>query len=90
MKLYVCYGTFGSPEGHACARAHQGLIDAGHEPDVVRTGGCFRTDPLWPRRRHVKQLTGNYKVPTLVLDDGTVVDTSEAIVEWARAHPAHA
>jgi len=27
-------------------------------------------------------------VPTLVLDDNTVVDTSKRIVEWAAANPA--
>ena len=41
-----------------------------------------------PGRREVKRLTGNSTVPTLVLDDGEVVDGSQAIVDWARAHPA--
>lgn len=39
-------------------------------------------------RREVKRLTGTYKVPTLVLDDGTVVDGSQNIVDWARLNPA--
>jgi len=87
MKLYVCYGTFGPAERHACARAHRALVAAGHAPEVVRTYGCFHTDPLWSGRRTVQQLTGNYKVPTLVLDDGTVVDESGNIVAWAEANP---
>ena len=33
-------------------------------------------------------MTGNYKVPTLELDDGTLVDGSEAIIEWAQANAA--
>ncbi|HMA27682.1 MAG TPA: hypothetical protein VKO62_08590 [Solirubrobacterales bacterium] len=37
-------------------------------PEVVKTEGCYRTDPFFPGRREVKRLTGNYKMPTLVLD----------------------
>lgn len=88
MELHVCYGTFGSPERHACTRAYAALTAAGHEPELVRTGGCYRTDPLWKGRRRIKRLTGNYKVPTLLLDDGTVVDGSATIVAWAEANPA--
>jgi Glutathione S-transferase, N-terminal domain len=88
MELHVCYGTFGSPESHPCKKAHAALIDAGHDPQVVRTGGCYRTDPLWPGRRRIKRLTGNYKVPTLFLDDGTIVDGTANIAAWADANPA--
>jgi glutathione S-transferase len=88
MLLYVCYGTFGIPDSHACHRAYEALKAAGHEPGVKRTFGCYGTDPLMPGRRKVKELTGNYKVPTLVLDDGTLIDGSDAIVEWAQAHSA--
>jgi len=90
MKLYVCWGTFHTKKGHPCGKAHQALIDAGHEPEVVKTGGCYRTDPLFPRRREVKRLTGNYKVPTLVLDDLTVIDGSERIIEWVKSSQATA
>jgi hypothetical protein len=38
-------------------------------------------------RRMIRDLTGSYKVPTLVLDDGTVVDESQAIVDWAAENP---
>jgi hypothetical protein len=87
MRLYVCYGTFGSAEHHACARAYKALDTAGHKPEVVKTYGCYGTDRLFKGRHEVKRLTGNYKVPTLVLDDGTVVDDSKNIVGWARANP---
>jgi hypothetical protein len=85
MKLYVCYGTFGPPEKHFCGKAYNALVAAGYQPDVERTYGCFRTDPIFPGRRKVKRLTGNYKVPTLILDDGTIIDGSENIVAWAEA-----
>jgi hypothetical protein len=88
VRLYVCYGTFGPPEHHPCAKAHHALLAAGHSPRVIRTYGCLGTDPLWPGRRTVKQLTGNYKVPTLVLDDGTVIDESNTIAAWAKDNPA--
>ena len=87
MKLYVCYGTF-SPGRHACANAYEALTAAGHKPEVVRTYGCYGTDPLFSGRRKVKRMTGSYKVPTLELDDGTVIDDSQTIVAWAAANPA--
>jgi hypothetical protein len=33
-------------------------------------------------------MTRNYKVPTLVLDDGSVIDGSHTIVAWAEANAA--
>jgi hypothetical protein len=86
VKLYVCWGTF-RPDRHPCGSAHQALADAGHKPELVRTYGCYRTDPLFPGRREVKRMTGNYQVPTLVLDDGTVIDHSENIIAWAMGNP---
>ncbi len=87
MKLYVCWGTF-APQGHPCGKAHAALIDAGHEPEVEKVYGSLGTDRFFPGRRRIKELTGNSKVPTLVLDDGTVVDGSEKIIEWAGSNPA--
>lgn len=86
MRLYVCWGTFQTARGHPCGDAHAALVTAGHEPEVVRTGGCFRTDPLFPRRRQIKRMTGDYKVPTLELDDGALIDGSKQIIEWAHAN----
>ena len=84
MKLYTCYGTFRSsrPAGHPCRIAYDALTAAGYQPEVVRTGGCV-LNPAFPGRRVVRELTGNYQVPTLLLDDGTVVDGSQTIVAWA-------
>ena len=95
MKLYVCYGTFPvawRPGGHPCRNAHNALVAAGHDPEVVRTYGLGPLpDALnGPRRAEVRKLTGKNWVPVLVLDDGTVIDGSKAIVEWAEGHPATA
>jgi hypothetical protein len=55
---------------------------------VVKTYGCLGTDRFFSDRRKVKDLTGNFKVPTLIPDDGTIVDGSDNIVAWAAANVA--
>ena len=93
MKLYVCYGLFPSPRpgGHPCANAYHALKQAGHDPEVVKSYGLGILPGIFNRtrgRREVKELTGNSWVPTLLLDDGTVVDGSREIIDWALANPA--
>jgi hypothetical protein len=95
MKLYVCYGTFGSPRpgGHPCGNAYKALREAGHDPEVIRSYGLGPLPGIFNRtrgRQEVKKLTGSYMVPVLVTDDDEVVADSKKIVEWARAHPAGA
>ena len=95
MKLYVCYGTFGSPRpgGHPCGNAYHALRDAGHDPEVIKSYGLGILPGIFNLtrgRREVKELTGSYTVPVLVTDDGEVVSESKRIVEWAQAHPAGA
>ena len=77
---------------HPCGVAYHALKDAGYEPDVKLSFGLgplpsFMNN-LTSGRREVKRLTGNYWVPALVTDDGTVVQGSQKIVDWAQAHPA--
>jgi hypothetical protein len=86
MELHVCYGTFDIPKKHPCKTAHDALIAAGHDPKIVRTGGCYGTNPLWSGRRKIKRLTGTYEVPTLILDDGSIIDESRNIVAWASGN----
>jgi hypothetical protein len=96
MKLYVCYGTFTfspRPGGHPCGHAHRALKQAGHEPEVIRSYGFGALPGIFnatPARREVKRLTGNYWVPVLVADDGTVVQGSGKITAWAEANPRQA
>src|SRR6202035_606760 len=92
MRLYVCWGTFPTPRlgGHPCANAHHALKDAGYDPEVVKSYGLAPLPGVFNQtrgRREVQELTGNRWVPTLVLDDGTVIDDSRAIADWARANP---
>jgi hypothetical protein len=93
MKLYICYGLFKSPRpgGHPCRNAHEALREAGYEPEVVKSYGLGilpKAFNMTSGRREVERLTGNRMVPTLVLDDGTVIDGSGEIAAWAAAHPA--
>ncbi|MGH2834520.1 MAG: hypothetical protein ACRDK2_17250 [Solirubrobacteraceae bacterium] len=94
MKLYVCYGTFTKtprPGGHPCGNAHAALKQAGHDPEVIRSYGWGLLPAIFNRssgRQEVKRLTGNLMVPTLVLDDGSVIDGSAEIVTWAKANSA--
>jgi hypothetical protein len=86
MDLYVCWGTLGPGSYHPCAKARNALTAAGHQPTVIRTYGCYGTDRFFPGRRKIRDLTGNYKVPTLILDDDTIIDNSDKIVAWAQSN----
>ena len=97
VKIYVCYGTWtvGKPiHSHPCGEAHQAVVQAGYEPEVVLSYGLGllpgAINELTSGRREVKRLTGNYWVPVLVLDDGTVIQGSKRIIAWAHSHPAAA
>lgn len=94
MKLYVCFGTWKPaprPGGHPCGMAHQALRTAGHEPEVVKSYGLAPLpDAIFNRsagRREAKRLTGSSMVPVLVTDDGEAISGSQAIQDWAAAHP---
>jgi Glutathione S-transferase, N-terminal domain len=95
MRLYVCWGTFPTPRpgGHPCRNARRALTDAGHDPEMILSYGFAPLPAVLNQtrgRREVQELTGNRWVPTLVLDDGTVIDGSREIVAWAKANPATA
>jgi hypothetical protein len=96
MKLYVCYGLFPSPVrpgGHPCKNAHDALREAGHGPEIVKSYGLGFLPDVFNRtrgRQEVKRLTGSTMVPVLVNDDGTWIQGSHEIAEWARTHPAGA
>jgi len=96
MKLYICWGTFGSPRpgGHPCKNAFDALEDAGHHPEVIKSYGLgIAPDVPFNQtggRKEVKRLTGSRMVPVLVTDDGEVISGSEKIVGWAGRKPAGA
>jgi hypothetical protein len=93
VKLYVCWGTFSSPRpgGHPCGNTYRAVKSAGHDPQVIKSYGLAPLPAALNNTRgrsEVQELTGNRWVPTLVLDDQTVIDGSAEIVAWAQANPA--
>ncbi len=94
MKLYVCWGTFQTPRpgGHPCGNAHEALVEAGYDPEVIRSyGWALLPDPIFNRtsgRQEAKRLTGSSSVPVLVTDDGEAIGGSKKIVLWAQRNPA--
>ena len=91
MKLYICWGLFGSPRpgGHPCKNAHDALKEAGHDPQVVKSYGLgLLPNFLNPTRREVRKLTGSNWVPVLVTDDDEIIQGSDKIAGWAKANPA--
>jgi hypothetical protein len=91
MKLYVCWGTFQTPRpgGHPCGNARDELVEAGWDPEVKKVYGWGMLPSFMnPRRKVVRDLTGDDWVPVLVTDDDEVVKGSKAIADWARTHPA--
>ena len=74
VKLCVCYGTWKfapRPRGHPCGNAYHALVEAGHDPEMIRSHGLGALPDLNPpRRREVKRLTGHSWVPVLITDDG--------------------
>ena len=91
MKLYICWGLFGSPRpgGHPCKNAHDALKEAGHNPQVVKSYGLgILPNFMNPTRREVRKLTGSNWVPVLVTDDDEIVQGSDKIAAWAKANSA--
>ncbi len=91
MDLYTCpartHGANAPIVKHPCGVAAQALDNAGHTYTVKVVGG-FKNLPFSRRgkRDEIRELTGQEDVPVLVLDDGSTIDGSGAIVEWAAAH----
>ena len=95
MKIYVCWSS--TPKylnhEHPCGIAHEALVDAGHDPEVVKAYGWTVLPDVFNNtagRRRAKELTGSNQVPVLELDDGTAIGGSQEIIAWAKSNPAGA
>jgi hypothetical protein len=95
MKLYICWTTLQlprPPRGHPCHNAHKAVTDAGYDPEVIKVHGLGVGPQIFHQttegRKEVERLTGKTMVPVLVTDDDEVIQDSQRIVEWAKAHPA--
>lgn len=90
MKLYVCWGLHKFGGIHCCYRAYDALRKSGHNPELVKCYGWKALPDFLnqtPGRKEVKRLTGNTAVPVLVTDSGEVIQTSQAIIDWAEKNP---
>lgn len=93
MVLYTCpartHGANAPLLKHPCGVAARALDASGHSYTVKVVGG-FKNIPFSRRgkRDEIVALTGQSDVPVLVLDDGSTVLGSGAIVAWATGHPA--
>ena len=81
--LYVCHGDDGGPRIHPCRRVQEALREAGieHEKVVAAHGNPI---PFLRKgsREELRAATGDTKLPTLKLADGTVLAHSREILAW--------
>jgi glutathione S-transferase len=87
LTLYVCHIDEGGPPPHACRRAQRALRASGHdfEKKIYGKGipfGLFTKG----KRPDLKEMSGQEKLPVLLLSDGTTVNGSAKIIAWAKAN----
>jgi glutathione S-transferase len=95
VVLYTCtdgksFGEMPGPLAHPCGKAAVALDKAGHTYEHKKVKGGTLKFWTWPSRgqdrAEIERLSGQRSVPILVLDDGSVITGSGAIVTWAREH----
>ena len=81
--LYVCHGDDGGPRIHPCRRVQEALREAGIEYEkVVAAHGNPIPFLRKGSREQLRAATGDTKLPTLKLADGTVITHSRGIFAW--------
>jgi glutaredoxin len=87
--LFVCHGDEGGPRIHPCRRVQETLHDAGIEYEkVVAAHGSPIPFLRKGSREELREATGDTKLPTLKLADGTVITHSSDIFAWIRRQAA--
>jgi glutathione S-transferase len=87
--LYVCHGDEGGPRVHPCRRVQEALHDAGIEYEkVIAAHGSPIPFLRKGSRDELRAATGDDKLPTLKLADGTVLTHSRAIFSWIHEEAA--
>ena len=83
--LFVCHGDDGGPRIHPCRRVQEALRTANIDYDKV-IAGHGNPIPFLRKgsRDELRAATGDTKLPTLKLPDGTVLKHSRAILAWIR------
>jgi len=81
--LFVCHGDDGGPRIHPCRRVQEALRDKGiaYEKVIAAHGSPL---PFLRKgsREELREATGDTKLPTLKLPDGTTLGHSRAIFAW--------
>lgn len=81
--LFVCHGDDGGPRVHPCRRVQEALREAGIEYErVIAAHGHPIPFLRKGSRDQLREATGDTKLPTLKLTDGTVIKHSRAILDW--------
>jgi glutathione S-transferase len=89
--LYVCHGDEAGPRLHPCRRVQEALHASGIEYDkVVAAHGSPIPFLRKGSREELREATGDTKLPTLKLADGTVLTNSRAILGWVDAQKSSA
>ena len=83
--LFVCHGDQGGPKIHPCRRVQEAMQVAGIEYEKV-IGGHGSPIPFLRKgsRDELREATGDEKLPTLKLADGTVLKHSRDILSWVE------
>jgi glutathione S-transferase len=87
--LWVCHGDMEGPSFHPCRKVQEALGEAGIEYEKV-IGGHSHPIPFLRKgnRDQLQAATGDTKLPTLVLADGTVIKHGKAILKWIDSQGA--
>ena len=81
--LFVCHGDDGGPRIHPCRRVQEALRAAGVDYEkVIAAHGSPIPFLRKGSREELRVATGETKLPTLKLPDGTVITHSRAILAW--------
>jgi hypothetical protein len=83
--LFVCHGDQGGPKVHPCRRVQEAMQAAGIEYEkVIAAHGSPIPFLRKGSREELERATGDKKLPTLKLRDGTVLRHSRDILSWVE------
>ena len=87
--LFVCHGDDEGPSIHPCRRVQEALRAKRIEYDkVIAAHGHPIPFLRKGSRDDLRAATGDTKLPTLRLPDGTVITHSKAILAWVEEQPS--